>query len=98
MPIRKPPLVKGRYDMSQILDRIEHLRHKRRLQRKDIAISVGISEAQFSKKMRQHLSTFTLEEIGAIADVLEAPPGWPFLDTESTDLLAAVQAFLAKRG
>ena len=76
--------------------RIEDLRLQRGLTASELARRIGLPKHPFSRKVRIEGSTFSVEELGLIADALEAPPGWPFLEPEMGELLAASMKVLAK--
>ncbi len=58
---------------------------------------LGIEPPDFSHCMSADRPSdkFTLEEYGAIAEELDAPPGWPFVDWETGDKLRAVRKLMA---
>ncbi len=97
MPKRPTPAQPSRYSTVDVCQRIESMREKLGLMQKDVAAAIGALESQYSKKIRNHLSSFTVDEIGAVAELFQAPPGWPFIDEESARLLLAVQEYLARR-
>jgi hypothetical protein len=41
-----------------------------------------MDDSAFSHRLVGERSRFTLEQLGAIADALDAPPGWPFVPWE----------------
>jgi hypothetical protein len=82
MPPKKKAPIASRYSIKEATLRIEKAmgRSRPRVQNKELAGALGMDEGVFSRKMRQSRSTFSLDELGAIADFFEAPPGWPVLD------------------
>jgi hypothetical protein len=46
---------------------------------KEMAAHLGLDAGTFSYKIRMTKSSFTIEELGVIADFFRAPPGWPFV-------------------
>ena len=50
---------------------------------KELAAEMGLNEGTFSHKLRNTAkSSFTIEELGLIADWFNAPAGWPFVDAD----------------
>ncbi len=64
-----------------------------------------MSKDQWSRKMRPNekgtrgrRSSFTLEELGRIADLLGQPPGWPFITREQLrEYIRDLDPFVLKR-
>ncbi len=79
--------VVGRYDPREIAARIDKRRRQRGLSVRAMCETVGLQRWDWSRKVRLDGSSFTLDEIGRIADVLEAPPGWPFLPEEIGEMV-----------
>ncbi len=82
---RRTELGRGRYDPLEVAHRIDRLRLKRRLSIKEVAICVWPHQGDgarhsYSKKNARRGSDWSIEEIGVVADLLSAPPGWPFID------------------
>jgi hypothetical protein len=79
---RQPP---GRYSLDRAIIEIAALRDRLGMQDKEIAHVVGISPPQFSHKMANAgRSSFTVEELGRIADLFSEKtgrllPGWPLV-------------------
>lgn len=69
-----------RYDHAVIGLRVEAARVRCEVQVKDLCSAVGLPLPSWYKKTRCAGSTFTLDELGRIADALHAPAGWPFVD------------------
>jgi hypothetical protein len=61
------------------LEIAERLRKLGRGSRKEVALSLGLTEQAFSHKMRGVYTSLTVEEIGQIAEHLDAPTGWPWI-------------------
>lgn len=47
---------------------------------KEAAVAVGLTQDQWSHKVRMVINAFTVEELGRIADLFHAPRGWPFIE------------------
>jgi hypothetical protein len=52
-----------------------------------VALEVGLNEQQMSAKLRGETDRFTVEQLGQIANVLDAPAGWPWVPWEERELL-----------
>jgi hypothetical protein len=78
----KKAKIVSRYSIKEATLRVEKAMGRSRppIQNKELASALGMGEDVFSRKMRMKRSTFTLDELGAIADFFEAPDGWPVLD------------------
>lgn len=77
----------GRYDYRVIVLRIERMRIECGLMAKQIAADVGLSEAAWSKKMSMNQSSFSLDELGRVAEAFAKASGkpltgWPFVDPD----------------
>jgi hypothetical protein len=72
----------GRYDMREIAARVDRRRKQRGVTAKELYVDLGLERWDWSKKIRNAGSSFTVEELGRIADLLDAPPGWPFLSDD----------------
>lgn len=46
---------------------------------KAVAQAIGLDEAQFSHRLADRKSHFSIEQLGAMADYWRMPPGWPFV-------------------
>lgn len=89
---RQRPGRSGRYDHRVIALRIERMMTDSGLLAKQVAAEVGLSEAAWSKKMHLNQSSFTLEELGRVADAFSRLThrkliGWPFIDADLSDQL-----------
>lgn len=82
MPVKL--LFRSRYSIVEATLRVQKAisRSRPRLLDKDVAKAIGMSVDVFSRKMNRNRSEFTLDELGAIADFFNAPPGWPILDAD----------------
>lgn len=78
----------GRYDMREIGARVDKRRRQLGREVKDVCAEMGIKKWDWSRKVRADGSSFTVEECGFLADLFEAPPGWPFI---SEDLGEAIR-------
>lgn len=81
-PVPKKANIVSRYSIKEATLRVEKAmgRSRPQVQNKELAGALGMAEDVFSRKMRLSRSTFTLDELGAIADFFDAPDGWPVLD------------------
>jgi hypothetical protein len=77
----------GRYDLREIVARIDRLMRLRNMSPKEVFEEIGMKKADWSKKIHNNESSFTIGELDAIATVLKAPPGWPFLNETQADIL-----------
>lgn len=89
-PMATRPRKLGRYDKREIAARVNRERavrippgETRALDVKEMADRIGISADDWYKRTGKRLTPFTVEELGRIADVLGAPPYWPFGDWET---------------
>jgi hypothetical protein len=76
----------SRYSMDRCLLEIATMRDHLGLQDKDVFLSIGMTQATFSRKMAG-VRKFTVEELGAIADYFAEQtgrtlPGWPLLSEQ----------------
>jgi hypothetical protein len=83
--------------MDEIVRRIEQLRMARGISVSEMCAKMGPNYERWdwSRKVRRELSEFTVGELGVIADILQAPLGWPFLDASAG---AAIEALLERSG
>ena len=82
----------GRYDPREIALRIERMRVEARVLAKEAAGACGLTEPQWSKKMTHKGSSFSIPELGRIADYFSRVTGkrltgWPFVDATVSELL-----------
>ena len=78
----RPP---SRYSVAECCLRIEKAMGRSRpaVLNKQLAAELDMNPGTFSHKLRNTgKSTFTVEELGLIADWFDAPPGWPFIDAD----------------
>lgn len=83
----KPPEPRvGRYSMARASAEVARViqRKKERGLHVRVARELNISSQQFSHRCAARYD-FTLEELGIVADVLNAPPGWPFIPWEEAE-------------
>lgn len=76
------------YNHREIGIRIEKLREKRGLERKAVYSELGIEKGEYSRKVGGK-TPFTLWEISTIWELLQAPPGWPFVTESEGERLRA---------
>lgn len=81
-PIRVAPRRRSRFRYEQIVQRVERAREEKAISTKALAEQVGITGSAWYRKLRDNGSRFTLDEFGAIAEALDAPEGWPFVEWE----------------
>jgi hypothetical protein len=95
---KREPLKGTRFDMREIVLRVEKLRTKRGVTVKNICDQLGIERWDYSRKVRVVQTKFTIEELGLIADAVEeisgksVPIGWPFLSEEIAEFLQSALA------
>jgi hypothetical protein len=84
MAIKKRPA--SRYSMARACANIELAmsRSNPPLLDKEVADAIGMAKDLWSRKMSRSRSSFSLEELGQVADFFHAPPGWPVLDADVT--------------
>jgi len=59
---------------------LRFLEHNGRATNYEVGEAVGLSGSAWYRKLHRRGSTFTLEEFGSIAEALDAPEGWPFVE------------------
>lgn len=78
----------GRYNIETVTKEVRRVLSERRpprqveqVSQKQLSLLLDVSEGQISRKIRlsDGRSRFSIEELGVIADLFDAPPGWPFL-------------------
>jgi hypothetical protein len=87
VPAKKGRSPGGRFDEREISARVEKLRRDRGVEVKEICAAIGLEKWDWSRKVRLDRSTFSIRELGLIADYLDAPTGWPFVAPEVGQLL-----------
>jgi hypothetical protein len=92
---RPSPVNAGRYTIDDVQKRIERMRVACRVEPIEIYKAIGMKQSAWSKKMRSATSTFTVVELGAIADyfarLVDKPlTGWPLVTVEVSDRLDAL--------
>jgi hypothetical protein len=83
MPPKNRPV--SRYSLQECCIRIVKAmgRSRPKVLRKRLAAELEMDEGTFSHKIRNTpKSSFTIEEIGLVADWFNAPAGWPFIDAD----------------
>lgn len=93
---RRSPVTSSRYSVEDIVVRVERMRVACRVEPADIYRAIGMKQSAWSKKWRSATSSFTVTELGAIADYFSgltgrALTGWPVVDAEVSDLLDALR-------
>ena len=83
-PGRRRSAPVGRYDPREIGARIDKRRRQLGMTVREVCEPLGMHRWDWSRKVRCRGSHFTLEECGALADMMRAPPGWPFLPEEAS--------------
>ena len=89
---KRSPVKPGRYRSEAIVKRIERMRAACHVEPKAIYDAIGMRQSAWSKKWSGSGSTFTVEELGAIADFFSTRTGtpltgWPLVDVEVSTLL-----------
>lgn len=77
----------GRYHLAEITARVEAERVRLGIPVAQIARAVGMPREYWYKKCAMKQTTFSVEELGLIADEFQAPIGWPFLDRDHAEHL-----------
>lgn len=79
----------GRYDLHLISARITQRRKQLGIEAKEIYAAMGLEKWDWSRKLRLDGSSFTIEELGKIAEILypEGGTGWPFIDAALSEFL-----------
>jgi hypothetical protein len=80
----KPPAVVSRYDKDKIAAEVEHARVRLGWEIKDLSLEAGIGATwekardNWYKHTRGRKTPFTVDQLGKLAVILDAPPLWPF--------------------
>jgi hypothetical protein len=76
-------LPRSRYSYEAVTLEIERILSSRKRGAKAVAArACNLRPQAFSQRLRGLESKFKVEHFGAIADSLNAPPGWPFVSWE----------------
>lgn len=78
-----------RYDLKVITSRIKHRMEAQGVPVKVMCDVLGIERWDWSRKVNITDSSFNYREISLIADRLDAPVGWPFIDEALSELFEA---------
>lgn len=76
----------ARFDPAEIGERVKKARRKKGLSTEALAAQVGIGKDSLYKKQKG-TQPWYMDEVSRIAELLEAPPGWPFIDWDAATLL-----------
>lgn len=82
----------SRYSHTAAVAEVERVRRLLHLSQKEVALSTGLTEPEYSQKKRGIINSFSLDEFGRIADyfarVMGRPLiGFPFLGAQLQDLV-----------
>lgn len=77
----------ARFDYEAITARIAEACERAGKPAKQVYEAAGLTGDRWYRKMTGRGSTFTLDELGRVADALEAPPAWPFVDWDRAEVL-----------
>ena len=82
----------GRYDLRDVTRRIASMTYATGKSGKEVAGAVDIEQSQWSRKLANSTSTFTVHELGRVADYFSRLTGrrltgWPFLDETVSEIL-----------
>jgi hypothetical protein len=88
---KRKELATGRFDERLIAARVEARRRAKGIEVKAICAEIGMEKWDWSRKVRLDNSSFSIAELSKIAEILDAPPGWPFLD-ESLGMMIEMSA------
>lgn len=96
---KRNPEVESRYSFRGAVREIQRLIERLgRGAQKAVALGIGINEQQMSAKLRGVTDEMTLEQIGKVASLLDAPVGWPWVPWAEADLLPALPRLRRKLG
>jgi hypothetical protein len=82
-------LPRSRYSYEAVVIEIRRKLGDEGVSHKSAAAACKLSDTGFSQRLRGEESWFKVEHLGAIADALKAPPGWPLIPWELADQMAA---------
>jgi transcriptional regulator with XRE-family HTH domain len=77
----------ARYTWEEIVARIERRREARGVTIKHLLGVLDIDEGSYSRKVNLSRSHFHMHELSALAEELDAPIGWPFIDEDLAEHL-----------
>lgn len=80
----------GRYRHKDLGHKIDALRRKRGMPAKAFYEEIGWDKGEYSRKTRG-LTPLTIEECGRAADILDAGMGFPFVDSDTSEILDALK-------
>lgn len=83
--------------MLEIARRVERERVTRGVEVKTVCADIGMGKDEWSRKVRATRSTFSVMELGILADLWACPVGWPFVDAERGKALEALEAEALRR-
>lgn len=75
--------IEGRYDLREIGARVDKRRRKLKIPVKVAAAAIGVEKWDWSRKIRAVGSQVYITECGVLADLFDAPLGWPFVPEEA---------------
>lgn len=81
-------LPRSRYSYEAVVIEIRRKLKDKDVSHKKAAEACKLSDTGFSQRLRGEESWFKLEHLGAIADLLGAPPGWPLIHWELAEHMA----------
>lgn len=80
-----------RYSYERVAEEIQAFLNRKRGNQARIAEALDIQSADVRHRMNQRKgSRFSIEEIAVIADVADAPVGWPWLKWEDAEKVDAI--------
>lgn len=91
----RPGRPRSRYSYPRCVENVQRLLARTATTQREAAGTLGVGEPAFSAKMRGVKSHFTVEELGALADLFSAKlgrplTGAPFLDLEHAEMIDAL--------
>lgn len=72
----------GRYDVREVGAAVDKTRRQANRTVKECCDAIQCQKWDWSRKARGVGSQFTVEELGVLADLFDAPPGWPLLSPD----------------
>lgn len=73
----------SRFDYPVIVERIRAAQQAAGRSTLDLCSAAGIAPSAWYRKSLRRGSSFSLDELASIAEALDAPAGWPFIDWRS---------------